>query len=110
LARPLPEVETKVRQYLQTLGWALPAALIFTAYRGFNTAVSRPKASQMAWCRQSPAATWSLAPKRCPAKGETARITPINPTKTLVYTAEPTAKAARSSEEKRATKSVSMVE
>lgn len=30
--------------YLRTLGIALPAALLFTAYRGFNTAVSRPKA------------------------------------------------------------------
>lgn len=39
-----PEVGEKVRNYLRMLGVALPAALLFTAYRGFNTAVSRPKA------------------------------------------------------------------
>lgn len=39
-----PEIAAKVRDYLRTLGIALPAALLFTAYRGFNTAVSRPKA------------------------------------------------------------------
>ena len=39
-----PEVEAKVRGYLTALAFALPPALIFTAYRGFNTAVSRPKA------------------------------------------------------------------
>lgn len=44
IARTTPEVEAKVRAYLQTLAFSLPAALIFTAYRGFNTAVSRPKA------------------------------------------------------------------
>ncbi len=39
-----PEIAAKVTAYLRTLGIALPAALLFTAYRGFNTAVSRPKA------------------------------------------------------------------
>lgn len=39
-----PEVATKVRGYLAALALSLPAALLFTAYRGFNTAVSRPKA------------------------------------------------------------------
>lgn len=39
-----PEISAKVSAYLRTLGIALPAALLFTAYRGFNTAVSRPKA------------------------------------------------------------------
>ena len=39
-----PEIAVKVRDYLRMLGIALPAALLFTAYRGFNTAVSRPKA------------------------------------------------------------------
>jgi MATE family multidrug resistance protein len=34
----------KVRAYLNALAFALPAALLFTAFRGFNTAVSRPKA------------------------------------------------------------------
>lgn len=43
VARASPEVEGKVRSYLQALAPGLPAALLFTAYRGFNTAVSRPK-------------------------------------------------------------------
>ena len=33
-----------MRQYLTALAFALPAALLFAAYRGFNNAVSRPKA------------------------------------------------------------------
>lgn len=44
LARPEPEVEAIIRRHLHLLGLALPAALLFTVYRGFNTAVSRPKA------------------------------------------------------------------
>ncbi|MDI4631776.1 MATE family efflux transporter [Pelomonas sp. V22] len=43
IAQTTPEVEAKVRLYLQALSPGLPAALLFTAYRGFNTAVSRPK-------------------------------------------------------------------
>jgi len=43
LAQTTPEVEAKVRSYLATLGLSLPAGLLFAAYRGFNTAVSRPK-------------------------------------------------------------------
>ena len=39
-----PEVATKVRHYLLALAFSLPASLLFTLYRGFNTAVSRPKA------------------------------------------------------------------
>ena len=39
-----PEVERKVRGYLLALAFSLPASLLFTIYRGFNTAVSRPKA------------------------------------------------------------------
>ncbi len=39
-----PEVAAKVRGYLGALALALPASLLFTVYRGFNTAVSRPKA------------------------------------------------------------------
>jgi MATE family multidrug resistance protein len=39
-----PEVAAKVRGYMGTLALALPASLLFTIYRGFNTAVSRPKA------------------------------------------------------------------
>ena len=44
LARAGPEVADKVSGYLLGLAIALPAALMFTVYRGFNTAVSRPKA------------------------------------------------------------------
>ncbi len=44
LSQAAPEVETKVRSYLLVLALALPAALLFTIYRGFNNAVSRPKA------------------------------------------------------------------
>ena len=44
LSQAAPEVVAKVRVYLLTLALALPAALLFTAYRGFSTAVSRPKA------------------------------------------------------------------
>jgi len=44
LARADPAVAAKVRDYLNGLAFALPPALVFTAYRGFNVAVSRPKA------------------------------------------------------------------
>jgi len=44
LARAGPEVAEKVRAYLLALAFSLPASLLFTVYRGFNTAVSRPKA------------------------------------------------------------------
>jgi MATE family multidrug resistance protein len=44
LARTSPDVAEKVRGYLTALAFSLPAALLFTVYRGFNTAVSRPKA------------------------------------------------------------------
>lgn len=44
LAQPEPAVEAIIRRHLQLLGLALPAAMLFTVYRGFNTAVSRPKA------------------------------------------------------------------
>jgi len=44
LAKMTPELEARVRSYLLALAVALPAALLFAAYRGFNTAVSRPKA------------------------------------------------------------------
>jgi MATE family multidrug resistance protein len=43
LARAEPAVAAKVRGYLGALAFALPFALLFTAFRGFNTAVSRPK-------------------------------------------------------------------
>lgn len=44
VAQSGPEVAAKVRGYTLGLAAALPAALLFTAYRGFNIAVSRPKA------------------------------------------------------------------
>ncbi len=44
LAQVGPEVQGKVRGYLLVLALALPGSLLFTVYRGFNTAVSRPKA------------------------------------------------------------------
>lgn len=43
LARAEPAVAAKVRAHLAALAVALPPALLFTAFRGFNTAVSRPK-------------------------------------------------------------------
>jgi MATE family multidrug resistance protein len=44
LAHAPAEVAVRVRGYLGGLAFALPAALLFTAYRAFNIAVSRPKA------------------------------------------------------------------
>ncbi len=44
LAQATPTVAAKARGYLQALAFALPASLMFAAFRGFNTAVSRPKA------------------------------------------------------------------
>ena len=44
LSKAGPEVAEKVRGYMAALAVALPASLVFTVYRGFNTAVSRPKA------------------------------------------------------------------
>lgn len=44
ISKASPEVAAKVRDYLGALALGLPPALLFTAYRGFNVAVSRPKA------------------------------------------------------------------
>ncbi len=44
LAHASPEMAGKVQGYLQALALALPGSLLFTVYRAFNTAVSRPKA------------------------------------------------------------------
>ncbi len=44
LSRVSPEVADKVRGYLLALAFSLPASLLFTVYRAFNTAVGRPKA------------------------------------------------------------------
>ncbi len=43
LAQLAPEIEDKARIYLALLAFALPASLLFAAWRGFNTAVSRPR-------------------------------------------------------------------
>lgn len=44
LSRASPEVAPRVRGYLLALAFSLPAALLFSVYRGFNTALARPKA------------------------------------------------------------------
>ena len=44
LARSEPAVAARVREYLAGLAFALPPALVLTAFRGFSVAVSRPKA------------------------------------------------------------------
>jgi len=44
LAHATPEMADKIRGYLLALAVSLPGSLLFTVYRGFNTAVSRPKA------------------------------------------------------------------
>ena len=45
LSQASPEVEEKVRGYLGVLAFSVPASLLFSAFRGFNTAVSRPALS-----------------------------------------------------------------
>jgi multidrug resistance protein, MATE family len=44
LAHATDEVAQRVRGYLLALAFSLPAALLFTVYRGFNVAISRPRA------------------------------------------------------------------
>ncbi len=44
LSQASPAVADKVSGYLLALAVALPASLVFTVFRGFNIAVSRPKA------------------------------------------------------------------
>ncbi len=44
LSRVSPAVADKVRGYLLALAFSLPASLLFSVFRGFNTAVGRPKA------------------------------------------------------------------
>jgi multidrug resistance protein, MATE family len=44
IAQVQPDIAAQVSAYLAGLALALPAALLFTAFRGFSTAVSRPKA------------------------------------------------------------------
>ncbi|MBP6901221.1 MAG: MATE family efflux transporter [Burkholderiaceae bacterium] len=74
LAQAGPAVAEKVRGYLLALAVALPAALLFTVYRGFNNAVSRPKAVMalqlgglalkvpLSWLLVSGQPAWGLAP------------------------------------------------
>jgi MATE family multidrug resistance protein len=44
LSQAGPEVAALVRGYLLALAFSLPASLLFTVFRAFNVAVSRPKA------------------------------------------------------------------
>lgn len=44
LAQASPEVGEKVRGYMLALAFSLPASMLFAVFRGFNNAVSRPKA------------------------------------------------------------------
>jgi len=44
VSRASGDVEARVRGYLGALAVSLPASLLFAVYRGFNVAVSRPKA------------------------------------------------------------------
>jgi len=44
LSQASAEVATRARGFLAGVAFALPASLLFTAYRAFNVAVSRPKA------------------------------------------------------------------
>ena len=44
MAKAGPELAQGIRGYMAAIAFALPAALLFTVYRGFNTAISRPKA------------------------------------------------------------------
>jgi MATE family multidrug resistance protein len=76
LARASPEVAAKVRAYLQALALALPAALLFTVYRGFNTAISRPQAAMRLQLASlvlkvplSAAAVWGVPALGLPALG-----------------------------------------
>jgi MATE family multidrug resistance protein len=44
ISRLTPEVEIRVRGYLDALSWSVPASLLFRLFYGFSTAVSRPRA------------------------------------------------------------------
>ena len=44
IAQAHGEVASRARGYLAGVAFALPSALVFTAYRAFNVAISRPKA------------------------------------------------------------------
>jgi len=43
LSRASEALQPRIRAYLGALAFALPASLLFAAWRGFNTAVGRPK-------------------------------------------------------------------
>ena len=82
LARATPEVAEKIRGYLLALAFSLPAGLLFAAYRGFNNAVSRPKAVMALQlgglalkvpCRRC----WSTARAPCPPWASPAAASPL---------------------------------
>jgi MATE family multidrug resistance protein len=43
ISRLTPEVEAKVRTYLDNLSWGVPAAMLFRVFYGFSTGVGRPR-------------------------------------------------------------------
>jgi len=43
VAKLAPELEAKVRAYLQALAWSVPASLLFRVFYSFSTAISRPR-------------------------------------------------------------------
>jgi MATE family multidrug resistance protein len=43
LSRLAPDLEAKTRAYLDAIAWGVPAALLFRAFQGFSTAISRPR-------------------------------------------------------------------
>jgi MATE family multidrug resistance protein len=87
LSRAGAQVGEKVRWHLIGLAFALPPALLFTAFRGFNTAVSRPKVVMalqvgalvlkapltallvFGWNADDPASSWRLGALGAPGCG-----------------------------------------
>ena len=76
LARMSAEQEARVRAYLAVLAISLPASLLFSAYRGFNNALSRPKAVMAlqvgGLALKVPLSAWlitGIAPLEVPALG-----------------------------------------
>src|SRR5690242_16875512 len=43
LSQLLPEVETRVRGYLDALSWSVPASLLFRVFYGFSSGIGRPR-------------------------------------------------------------------
>jgi MATE family multidrug resistance protein len=43
ISKLTPEVEAKVRAYLDNLSWGVPAAMLFRVFYGFSTGIGRPR-------------------------------------------------------------------